>query len=68
MYTPLYQDCVLELRRKPLKLRVKTFDDKYEEMSFNVNHTIAKIKEELANKILVWQSKSHSHSKHVEKV
>jgi hypothetical protein len=36
-----------------VNIRVKTFGDTYEEMSFNLNHTISKIKKELANKILV---------------
>lgn len=46
------KECILELRRKPVNIRVKTFGDTYEEMSFDLSHSVSKIKKELANKIL----------------
>jgi hypothetical protein len=46
------RDFVIELRQKPIQLKVKSFIDTYEMMTIDVETTVVKIKEQIAQKIL----------------
>ena len=46
------RDFIIELRQKPIQLKVKSFIDTYEMMTIDVETTVVKIKEQIAQKIL----------------
>ena len=46
------RDFVIELRQTPIQLKVKSFIDTYEIMTIDVETTVVKIKEQIAQKIL----------------